>query len=48
MTMYKNQSKQDMKVRLPYYGPNKSEPKELFLTINRISQSVIINKEHAG
>jgi len=34
ITMYQNQSKQVMKVRLPYYGTNKCEPTELFLTIN--------------
>ena len=32
MTMYQNQSKQVMKVWLPYYGTNKCEPTELFLT----------------
>jgi hypothetical protein len=37
MTLYQNQSKQVMKVKLPYYGTNKCEPKELFLTINRTS-----------
>jgi len=35
MIMYQNQSKQVMKARLPYYGNNKCEPTELFLTINR-------------
>jgi hypothetical protein len=33
-----------MKVRLPDYGTNKCKPSELFLTINRISQCVIIKK----
>ena len=47
MTMYQNQSTQVMKVRLPYYGTNKCEPTDPFLTINRTSQSVMINKEHA-
>ena len=37
MVIYQNQSKQIMKVRLPYYGTNKCEPTELLLTINRIS-----------
>ena len=34
MTGYQNQSKQVMKVRLPYYGNNQCEPTELFLTIS--------------
>jgi len=38
---------QIMKVRLPYYGTNKSERTELFLTINRTSQCMIIKNEHA-
>jgi len=33
-----------MKVRLPYYGTNKSEGTELSLTINRTSQYIIIRK----
>ena len=33
--MHQNQSKQVMKVTLPYYGNNKCEPTQLFLTINR-------------
>jgi len=37
MTMYQNQSKQVMKLQLPYYGMNKCKPTELFLTINRTS-----------
>ena len=36
ITMYQNQSKQVMKVRL-YYGTNKCKPTELLLTINRTS-----------
>jgi len=47
MTKYQNQSKHIMKVRLPYYGTNKCKLTELFPDINRTSQSVIINKEHA-
>ena len=34
---YQNQSKQVMKVRLPYCGANKCELTELFPTINRTS-----------
>jgi hypothetical protein len=34
-------------VRLPYYGTNKCKPTELFPTINRTSEAVIVNKEHA-
>ena len=45
--MYQNQLKQVMEVRLPYYGTNKCEPTELFLTINRTLLSVIIKKELA-
>ena len=37
MTMYKHQSKQVMKVRIPYYGTNECESAEIFLTINRTS-----------
>jgi len=37
MTMYQNQSKLVMKVKLPYYGTNKCKLTELFLTINRTS-----------
>ena len=48
MSMYQNQSKQFMNVRLPYYGTNKCEQTELFLTLNRTSKSVDNNeKEHA-
>jgi hypothetical protein len=47
MNTYQNQSKQFMKVRLSYYGTKKCETAELFLTINRTSQSVKINKGHA-
>jgi hypothetical protein len=36
----------DLSVPL-YYGTNKCEPTELFLTINRTSQSMTINKEYA-
>ena len=32
-----HQSKQVMKVRLPYYGTNKCATTEIFLTINRTS-----------
>jgi len=32
--VYQNQSKQDMKIRLPFYGTNNCEPTELFVTIN--------------
>ena len=35
--LYQNQSQRFMKVRLPYYGTNKCEPTELFLTITRKS-----------
>ena len=31
--MYQDQSKQVMKVRLPYYGTNKFKLMELFLTL---------------
>ena len=37
MAMYQDQSKQVMQVTLPYYGTNKCELTELFLTINRTS-----------
>ena len=37
MIMFENQSKQVVKVRLLYYGINKCEPTEPFLTINRTS-----------
>jgi len=42
MIMYQNQTKQVMKVRLPYYGTSKYELPELFLTIKRTSSFVII------
>jgi hypothetical protein len=37
MTMHQKQSKLVMNVRLLYYGTNKCEPTELFLTISRTS-----------
>ena len=37
MTMYQDQSKRVMKVRLQYYGTNKCELMGLFLTINQTS-----------
>jgi len=37
MTMCQNRSKKVMKLKLRYYGTNKCETTELFLTINRIS-----------
>jgi hypothetical protein len=37
MTMYQDQSKLVMKVRLPYYGTNKCKLTELFLPINQSS-----------
>jgi len=37
ITTYQNHSKQVMKVRLSYYGTNKCELTELFLTIYRTS-----------
>jgi len=40
--MYQNRSKQVMMERVPYYGTNKCDPTELFLTINRTSSFVII------
>ena len=43
MTMYQNQ----LKVRLPYFGTNKSEPTELLPTIKRTSQPMTMKKEHA-
>jgi hypothetical protein len=44
LTMYQNQSKQVMMVRLPYWGANMYEMTELFLTINWTSKSAIIKK----
>ena len=41
MTKYRNQLKQVMKVRLPYYGTNQCKPTELFITINRTSSVII-------
>jgi hypothetical protein len=43
MTVYQNQLKNFIKVRVPCNGTNKCEPTESFLTINRTS-SVIIKK----
>jgi len=37
MTMYENQSKQAMKVRLAYHGNNKFKPTGLFPTTNLTS-----------
>jgi hypothetical protein len=34
MNIYQNHSKQAMQAKLPYYGTNKCELTELFLTIN--------------
>ena len=45
MTMYQNQSKQVMKIRLPYYGTNKCESTEFFLRINR---DTIIRQNNKG
>jgi len=42
-----NNSNEVLKASLPYSGTYKCEPTELFLTINRISKSMIIKKEHA-
>ena len=47
MTMYRNQPKRVMKVRLLYYGTNKCEPTELLITINQTSYSMTIEKENA-
>jgi DNA-directed RNA polymerase subunit H (RpoH/RPB5) len=45
MTMYQNQSKQVVEVKLQYYETNKCEMTELILTINR---ATIIRKNKAG
>jgi hypothetical protein len=46
-TTHRQQAKQVMKVRLPYCETNQCEQTEMFLTINRTSQSVTINKDRA-
>jgi hypothetical protein len=43
--MYQKSVETSHQIRFPYYGTNKCEPTELFLTTKRTSKFVIIKKE---